>query len=334
MARHGRGPSMHDVAARAGVSHQTVSRVLNGYEGIRPATKQRVVEAIAELGYRRNLAARTLATGSSQSIGVLAPEQPDHGPMSSLHAVERAAREAGFFTLMVSTPPDPSRIAGALDYLLGKSIDALVLLAQQQSVVDTVQELAVDLPVTYLLTGSSGADWTVSVDQDAGVEAALAHLVARGHRHIQHVAGPEEFLEARMRIDYFKHFVDKHGLDQYPILMGDWHADSGYEAGTQVDPKVTAVFCGNDQMAIGVVHALADAGRSVPEDVSVVGFDDLPEARHSLPPLTTVHQDFEGVGRQAVSVLLSRLNGDEQPHVDPFVPWLVERCSTAAAPAE
>ncbi|PKQ27054.1 MAG: LacI family transcriptional regulator [Actinobacteria bacterium HGW-Actinobacteria-4] len=320
---------MHDVAALAGVSHQTVSRVLNDFAGVKPDTRERVTEAINALGYRRNLAARTLATGRSQSIGVLAPEVPNFGPMASLAAVERAAREAGFYSLVISTTPEPARVAEALDYLLGKSIDALVLMAQQRSVVDAVTSTAVGLPIVYLLTGGESSDWAVSVDQGAGVDIAVQHLIDLGHRRIQHIAGPIDFSEARLRRLAFDRIVAAHGLDSLPLLIGDWTADSGYAAALALDPTATAVFCANDQMAVGAIHALVDSGRRVPEEVSVVGFDDLPEAKHSLPPLTTVHQDFEGVGHRAMEVLLARLNEQGCPTIDPFVPWLVERASTA-----
>jgi DNA-binding LacI/PurR family transcriptional regulator len=113
-----------------------------------------------------------------------------------------------------------------------------------------------------------------------------------------------------------------------PVIEGDWSADSGYIAGSRLDPRATAVFCANDQMATGVVHALADRGLSVPRDVSVVGFDDIPESQHSMPPLTTVHQDFDGVGRVAVEVLVARLDGEATPDYPPFQPWLVTRGST------
>jgi DNA-binding LacI/PurR family transcriptional regulator len=324
---------MHDVAAVAGVSHQTVSRVLNEYEGIRPATRERVLAAIAELGYRRNLAARTLATGRSHSIGVLSPVLPNFGPSSSLHAVEQAAIEAGFRALVTSTSPEPAHVSEALDYLLGKSVDALVLLAQQNSVLEAVDAIAPDLPAVYLLTGGARAEWSISVDQGAGARLATEHLIGLGHRRIQHVTGDTAFMEAQLRKAAFDEHIASAGLERLPSLEGSWSADSGYEAGRRIDPRTTAVFCGNDQMAIGVLHALSDAGRRVPQDVSVVGFDDLPEGKHSLPPLTTVHQDFRGVGKIAVEVLLARLNNEHRGHTAPLAPWLVERASTAPPPA-
>lgn len=331
MTQH-RNPSMHDVAARAGVSHQTVSRVLNNFPGVRADTRAKVLEAIEEMGYRRNLSARTLATGRSHSIGVLSPEVPNFGPQSSMHAVERAARKAGFHSLVTSTTSDPERVADAIDYLIGRSVDAIVVLAQQHSVLEVVRPLAAGVPSVYLLTGGVRDDDAISVDQVEGTRVALEHLTQLGHRHIQHVTGDLNFLEAQLRRDAFSAFLDEAGLDPLPHLEGSWSADSGYEAGKRIDPRATAVFCGNDQMALGLMHALSETGRRVPDDVSVIGFDDLPEAKHSCPPLTTVHQDFAGIGRLAVATLLAKLNNEPAPETAPLPPWLVVRDSTGPAP--
>ena len=328
MAKSSRGPSIVAVAARAGVSHQTVSRVLNGFEGIRPATRARVRAAIEELGYHRNFAARTLVTGRSHAIGMLGPELPNFGPMSNRYAVERAAREAGFHVLVTSAMLERDSLAEALDFLLGRSIDALVLVAQHGSVREVVNELLGGIPAVYLLTGGPPQDWNISIDQQAGVRLAIEHLASLGHRAIQHVSGPLVFTEAELRRDEFARQIASRGFEDLPVIEGDWSADSGYIAGSRLDPRATAVFCANDQMATGVVHALADRGLSVPRDVSVVGFDDIPESQHSMPPLTTVHQDFDGVGRLAVEVLVARLDGEAPPDYRPFQPWLVTRGST------
>lgn len=328
MPKQSRGPSMHDVAARAGVSHQTVSRVLNDFPGIRPATRQRVLLAIDELGYRRNLAARTLATGKSQAIGVLAPETPNYGPMSTLYATERAASKAGFHPLITTTSHDPADVLEGLDFLLGRGIDALVVVAQSPHVTDVVESMNTGIPIAYVLTGHPAVGKSVAVDQEAGTRLALEHLFALGHRHFQHIAGPAGFTEADMRRSTFHDFVTANGLQEYPDLEGDWTADSGFEAGLKVASDVTAVFAANDQMAQGLTHALRGRGLSVPLDVSVVGFDDVPESGHFSPPLTTIHQDFHGAGEQAVAMLVARLTDPETPAPPPLRPWLVERSST------
>ncbi len=329
MAKGARGPSIRDVAQRAGVSTQTVSRVLNDFAGIRVSTRERVLNAMVELNYRRNLAARTLVTGRSNTIGMIGPDIPEIGPLSSLHAVERAAREAGFHTLLTSTSPAPDDVAGALEFLLGRGIDALVLVAEHRNVQKAVDAAIGDLPVVHLLTGGFPPRTSISIDQASGVRAAMEHLFALGHRRIQHISGPLAYSEAQLRRDAFRDTIISAGLEEFPIIEGDWTPDSGYAAGFKLDPRATAVFSANDQMSFGLIHALADQGKSVPGHVSVVSFDDTQESRHSLPPLTTVHQDFEAVGRLAVKVLVARIAGEQAPPNDLVVPWLVERSSTA-----
>jgi DNA-binding LacI/PurR family transcriptional regulator len=326
--KQSRGPSMHDVAARAGVSHQTVSRVLNDFPGIRPATRERVLEAIDEMGYRRNLAARTLATGKSQAIGVLAPEIPNYGPMSTLYATQRAAVSAGFHPLITTTSHKREDVMEGLDFLLGRSIDALVVVAQSPHVTQIVEEMNTGIPVAYVLTGHPAVGKSVAVDQEAGTRLAMEHLFRLGHREFQQIAGPAGFTEADMRRETFHAFLAEHDLRAHPDLEGDWTADSGFQAGLRIATETTALFSANDQMAQGAMHALRGRGLSVPLDVSIVGFDDIPDAAHTYPPLTTVHQDFLGVGEQAVAMLVARLEDPSTPAPPPLRPWLVERSST------
>lgn len=324
-----RGPSMHDVAARAGVSHQTVSRVLNDFPGIRPATRERVQAAIVELGYRRNLSARALVTGRTQTIGMIGPQVPDIGPLSTLHSIEVSARAVGLHTLMTSADATSESVTQAVEFLVGRGVDGIALVAQQQSIADAVRALRIPVPVVHLLTGGEPRGEAASIDQRAGARLALEHLIALGHTRIQHVTGPPTYTESQLRRDEYLNVVAEHRLARLDMLEGDWTADSGYAAGVRLDPTATAVFCANDQMAFGVIHALADAGRSVPRDVSVVGFDDTSEARHSLPPLTTVRQDFAAVGRLAVDLIVARLEGSDTSATRQLEPELVVRDTTA-----
>lgn len=328
-----KGPSMHDVAARANVSHQTVSRVLNGFPGIRPDTRQRVLDAIEELGYRRNVAARSLATGRSQAIGVIIPGSTDYGPVSSFHAVEQAVRDAGLQALVTVTSDDPGSVEDALGFLLDRSIEALVLMAPTRMVVEVVDAHKPPVPIAYLLTGAERAPWSVSVNQEAGARLMVEHLVGLGHQRIQHVSGPANSIEAQLREDAFVRDIRERGLPELPILRGDWSAQSGYDACEHVDTTATAVFCANDQMAIGLIHAAVKHGLSVPEDLSVVGFDDIPEAVHTLPPLTTVRQDFGAVARLAVKAIVAALAGEPLPDTSALPPELVVRESAIAPSA-
>ena len=330
MTETGRAPSIYDVARRAAVSHQTVSRVLNGYAGIRPETRDRVHAALAELGYRPNRAARALATNRTHSIGVLVPETADFGPTSSLHSVERAARDEGFHALVTSTGLDQASVRASLGFLVAQSIEALVVIAPYRVVIDELAAVPADIPTVALQTGAAGTDDLVGVDQRAGGRLAAEHLLALGHRRIQQLTGPADFLEAVVRRDAVDDTLRAAGVEVLPHLGGDWTADSGYAAGALVDPAATAVVCGNDQMALGLVHALADLGRRVPDDVSIVGYDDIPESAHSLPPLTTIHQDFREVGVRAVRHLVARILGEEPAPESAIAPTLVRRASTAA----
>ncbi|WP_430867621.1 LacI family DNA-binding transcriptional regulator [Demequina aurantiaca] len=322
---------MHDVAALAGVSHQTVSRVINGSTNLRPETRDRVLAAIEELGYHRNMAARALVTGRTHSIGVLTPGEPNFGTMSSVQAVERATRESGYFPLVTSALSESESIAAALEFLRDRSIEALVVVAPHDTVLQQLDSLKSDVPIITLQTGGYDGGHAVPISQADGVRAAIDYLRSMGHRRIQHLSGPSSYFEAQLRRVAFDEAVQAHGLADFETLEGDWGADSGYECGSRVDPDATAVFCSNDQMALGLIHALSDAGRRVPQDISVVGFDDIPESAHSLPPLTTIHQDFEGVGQRAVELILAQLKGEEAPERGPFTPWLVVRESVARA---
>ncbi len=326
-----RAPTMHDVAARAGVSHQTVSRVLNGLETVRPETRERVLEAIAHLGYRRNLAARTLVTSRTRAIGVLALATPDFGPTSSLHAIERATRDAGYQPLITSTPPDAEAMRTSMEFLLDQAIEALVVIAPYQPMLDALDRAGIALPVVTLQSGD-GPGIAASVDQRAGAALAARHLLERGHRRIQQITGPVGFLEAAIRREAVDAELRAAGIEPGEAVPGDWTVESGYRAGAAIAPDTTAVICGNDQMALGLLHALVESGRRVPDDVSVVGFDDIPEAAHSLPPLTTVRQEFAEVGRRAVAHLVGVLDGGRSASaaIEPVAPVLVRRASVRA----
>ncbi|MFW7415519.1 LacI family DNA-binding transcriptional regulator [Demequina sp. SO4-18] len=320
---------MHDVAARAGVSHQTVSRVINEFQGIRPATRERVLAAIEELGYHRNLSARALVTGRTHTIGMIGPLIPDIGPLSTLHAIERSARGVGLHTLMTSADANAESATEAVGFLLGRGVDGIALVAQQQAIADAVGDMRLSVPVIHLLTGGEPRGEAASIDQRAGVRLALEHLIDLGHTRIQHVSGPPTYTESQLRKDEYLSVVAERELAPLEVLDGDWTADAGYAAGGRLDPTATAVFCANDQMAFGLIHALADAGRTVPGDISVVGFDDTSEARHSLPPLTTVRQDFVAVGHLAVDLIVQAFDGADTSGTQQLVPELVVRQTTS-----
>jgi DNA-binding LacI/PurR family transcriptional regulator len=327
----GRAPSIRDVARLAGVSHQTVSRVLNAHPSIRPETKQRVLAVMGELNYRPNRAARALVTSRSATLGVLSASSAQYGPASSIRAIERAARAEGYFVNTVNVDgSDVDEIQAALTHLLDLGIEGLVVIAPQVRVFDALVSRGLALPfVTMQSTGRPG-DHALSVDQITGARRATRHLIDLGHTRFQHLAGPLDWIEAEARIAGFHAELKAAGLPPVEPLVGDWTPESGYLAGQRIARQggATAVFSANDQMALGLLHALRDAGLDVPGDVSVVGFDDIPEAAHFWPPLTTVRQDFDEFGRRCIALLLAAIR--ETPVEErALVPDLIVRASTA-----
>jgi DNA-binding LacI/PurR family transcriptional regulator len=330
-----RAPNIRDVARHAGVSYQTVSRVLNDSPSIRPATRAQVLRVIDELGYRPNAAARALVTSRSKTIGVLSIESALYGPTTSIQGVEVAAREAGYRISVTNISADEyDSVRSGLEFLLSQSIDALVILAAQVNVFDAVRRLPISVPFAMLQATDLDAGHSVSVDQAGGARLAVRHLIDLGHTEILHIAGPAGWIEAEERAEAYRSELASAGLRARAQVIGDFTADFGYLAGRELlrDRDFTAVFCCNDQMALGFLHACRDAGVRVPEDVSVVGFDDIPESLHFAPPLTTVRQDFMEIGRRAVASLLSELaGGTPLPH-EPIPPRLIIRESTGPAP--
>lgn len=327
-----RAPNIRDVARLAGVSYQTVSRVLNDNPSIRESTKMRVLEVIDQIGYRPNQAARALVTSKSRTIGVLSSQTVHYGPATSINAIEHAARDAGYRLSITSiSSSDYTSIKTGLDYLLSQSVEALVVIAPQVRVFDVLNELSINVPFVTLQSADLSAQHSLSVDQVAGARMATQHLIDQGHTEIMHISGPQDWIEAEARMQGFLDAVNHSDLRTRAPILGDWSAHFGYYAGLELlrFRDFTAVFAGNDQMALGFSHACREMGLSIPGDISIVGFDDIPEAAHFYPPLTTVRQNFPEIGRRAVSLLLGELRGDEGLNHDPILPELVIRESTA-----
>ena len=331
-----RVPRMADVAARAGVSHQTVSRVLNGMPGVRPETHDRVMAAVEELKYRRNFAAKQLASTRSRTVGVVTWGNAQFGPANTLLALEAAARTTEYRLSTVNVVSmSPEAFRDAVGQLLEQAVEALVVIVPHESVLREAQSLDVDLPVVVVEGDLSETPLTVGVDNLQGARLATGHLLSLGHETVVHLSGPTGWAEAQARRDGWRLELERQGRRVPPLRWGgDWSARSGYTTGRSLarEADVTAVFVANDQMALGFLRALREEGRRVPEDVSVVGFDDLPEAQYFLPALTTVRQDFAELGRRAMDVLNRVLDGEEQPSVDLVPTTLVVRESTSPAP--
>ena len=334
-----RRPGGTDVARLAGVSQKTVSRVFNNEPRVTQETRERVLAAAQRLGYRPNGAARALLTGRTYRIGVVSLGTALFGPSSLLVALERAARSINYsLSIANSFEEDSSGLTAAVDNLLAQGVDAIIL---SEPVDDGEQPLVVDVPVLTLGTAPVvHAPTVLSVRAAEGGDAAAEatrHLLALGHRTVHHIAGPQRWWAARERLQSWRETLLTAGADVPEVLEGDWTASRGYEIGQVLagDDDVTAIFAANDEMAIGAIHALHAAGRSVPGDVSVVGFDDIPIAAHVLPPLTTVSSDNAELATIGLSYLVDFLNDPDIPPAPPpkHVHRLVVRESTSPPPA-
>lgn len=326
-------PSIRQVAEMAGVSHMTVSRVLNGHSSIRESTREKVLAAVDELGYRPNTAARALATQRTMRIGAIVESELEFGPASALRAIHRAARGRGYSVASYALDDEEAgaSVGQAVAHLESLGIDALCLVTPRSSSVVALRAERPDLPVLVVKPEKEDELLRVCIDQQLGATMVVDHLAALGHRDILHVTGPLEWLDARARERALRARARSWGMTERPIVPGDWTADFGYDfaVGLQRMPDYTAIAAGNDQMALGIVHGLHDRGIRVPEDLSVVGFDDAPFSRHSIPPLTTVRQPFGLLGAAVVDVLIAAVDGRAIPQRTKIPPELVVRLSSA-----
>lgn len=331
-------PGMTDVARMAGVSHQTVSRVLNGHPMVREETRRRVLAAVEELGYRRNSAARALVTGRSQVIGVVTQSSTLYGPASLLTAFEQAAAAEGF-AVTVATARSLRReaLAEAVERHLDQGVAGIIVIAPVVSAGQAVEDLPVAVPLVAVDGDPERGRALVMVDQEAGARAATRHLLEAGHRTVWHVSGPPDWFDAQGRIAGWRGELVDAGCEVPPLLSGDWSAAAGYSAGQMLArmPEVTAVFAANDHLALGILRALSERGRSVPGDVSLVGFDDVPEAAFFTPPLTTVRPDFQAVARAGLELLLEQIQSrSPRQHRQIVIPPTLVTRGSVAPPGE
>ena len=327
-------PTMFDVARRAGVSHQTVSRVLNDLSGVAASTKLRVEQAIADLNYTPSPAARAMAKRRSGSIGLIQAGRPDYGPSSAALGFNEAARDAGYTVSQASMRTlDADTLTRAVHRLALQRVEVIVLISGEREGVEVLHGIDAGVPVVAVASEVEPGLHRVSLDQYTGARLATEHLIGLGHREVRHVAGPADSMDAAERRRGFVDVMREHGLDPREPIVGDWLAASGHAAGERLldDPTVTGVFVANDHMSLGLLAAFRRAERRVPEDVSVIGFDDIPEAAYFAPALTTMRQDFDGLGRDIMATVLDVLQDEPSaPDRTARVPELIVRESTAA----
>lgn len=333
---HPRKATLDDVAARCDVSYQTVSRVVNGSPFVAEKTRARVLKAIAELNYRPNLAARHLATRRSSLIGMIGSHITHYGPAQVMVSIEETAKRQGYNLLFAGVEGSgESELLAAIDDLCEHQVDGLVIGARFERWIATVRAHCRGVPFVSVGNRLVRQIPAVVVDQSYGVRLATEHLLRLGHRRIACITGPADWPAAKERYQAWADTIKKAGLKLGPQVQGDWSTESGYQAARQLlssDSSFTAIVACNDHMALGALRALHAANIRVPDEISIVGYDDLPESRFFEPPLTTVHHDFIAEGEYCVQTLLRMINQepiDRTLHV--LKPELAVRQSTTKA---
>jgi DNA-binding LacI/PurR family transcriptional regulator len=328
----GRNPTISDVAARAGVSVPTVSRVLTGAARVSPAKRELVEAAIAELNYRPSAAARVLVSRKSRTIAVIAGNTSRYGYAETIRGIEIAARAEGY-TVMITVveSADDEEVDHAVSAVRMQTLAGIVVLKFDPPGVAALQKLGADVPLVALSgTREAGVPQAV-LDEAAAAEELTEYLLGLGHRTVHHVRVPPS-RRVDGRTSGWKRALTKADVSVPAVRDATWDPKSGIAIGRELaaDPEVTAVFCGNDEIAMGVMRGITEAGRRVPEDISVAGFDDHPLAELWSPPLTTVKQDFASLGVRGLQLLKQAIDGTAVRRYSSERPALVVRESTAA----
>ncbi|MFE4951887.1 LacI family DNA-binding transcriptional regulator [Leifsonia sp. NPDC056665] len=327
-----RPPGMTDVARVAGVSAQTVSRVLSGHPNVQQKTRAKVLAAVEQLGYRKNNAARVLSSGRSRTIGVVQLQTSFYSRTAIAVGIEQAARAAGYSVSAATSPSlDASSIEEAMSRLADQGVEGIILALPLVHSTKAIEEITKATPTITIDGSRTSATEIVAIDQSQAARIATQHLLELGHKTVWHVSGPSGWLDALSRAEGWRRTLEDAGITPPPALEGDWSPASGYRNGLILGriPEVTAVFVASDEMAFGVIRAFHELGRRIPEDISVVGVDDIALAEYCSPSLTTVAQPFAEMGELAVQHLL-RYMADPEVTLAPasVEPHLIVRSST------
>ncbi len=327
--------TLHDVARRAKVSYQTVSRVINDSPHVSKTTRQRVAQAIKDLNYQPNQAARSLVTRRSHLLEVVTFGSHHYGPSQTVIHVEQAARRLGYNLIVTHiVGMTLQAIRGAIDTLSGRLVDGMILIMPVRGVeYEELVSLCNGIPFVMIDSQLSSITPSVVIHQTYGSQLATQHLIDLGHRDICEISGPLEWFAAVERHTSWQATLEAAGITPGKSVEGDWTARGGYDAAHRLlneGAVFSGLVVGNDQMALGAMRALREHGLRIPDDVSVVGFDDIPEAECFEPPLTTVQQDFDAIGTQSVEYLVNLIRDPaETAYQRVLYPSLVVRQSTA-----
>jgi DNA-binding LacI/PurR family transcriptional regulator len=323
--------TIYDVAKLAGVSHQTVSRVLNNHPSIRPETRARVEAAATQLNYHPSLAARALVTNRNSMLGFLVADSVLYGPAGMLNAMEKQARIANYYALTVAIDSSsPDSWAEGIEHLRRIGIEGLVCIAIRKEALELAVKSNRNIPIIAIDTEEVEGVTTIGIDNHFGAQMATQQLIDLGHKNILHISGPKDSIEANARLEGYTAAMKQSKLKPL-VLQGDWSIATGFRLGVDLNlslNNVTAIFTANDNLALGLLKAMRLKGVDVPNDLSVIGFDDVPEAPYVSPPLTTVLQDFNRLGEAAMELLIFKLAGLKPAKYLALKPILINREST------
>jgi DNA-binding LacI/PurR family transcriptional regulator len=328
-------PTMLDVAELSGVSYQTVSRVINNHRYVSDEARRRVQEAIDTLGYRPSKAATKLRSKSSKTIAIILYGSWFHGPVQIALNVEMAARTSGFDIILMNVTETEKQVAEALQHVKDWAVDGIVMIVPADGLpYDEVQALCGETPVVQIDTQSSTNVPSVLLNDALGTQQIIGHLIALGHTNCYEISGPLNWFSAQVRHQTCIEMFQSHGLELPLHSEGNWTTPGGYQVTCRLlntGHSFTAVIAANDSMAFGALRALYEVGLRVPEDVSVIGFDDIPEAAYFTPPLTTVRHNFIQLGIVGFEYLMQLMDDPETPIEQKIiVPKLILRDSVTS----
>lgn len=327
-------PTMLDVAELAGVSYQTVSRVINNHPYVSDEARQKVQEAIATLGYRPSKAATRLRSKSSKTIAIILYGSWFHGPVQMALNVEMAAKTSGFDVILTNVTETQQQVTQALHYVKDWSVDGIIMIIPAYGLnAHQITSLCEDIPVVCIDSHRALNLPAVSLDERHGTQQVVEHLIGLGHTRFCEISGPLNWYSGYVRHQACLDILRAHGLAEPIHVEGNWSTPGGYQAIRRLIEQghtFSAVIAANDSMALGAYRALHEAGLTVPQDVSVVGFDDMLEAAYFTPPLTTVRHNYIQLGTQAFEYLMQLMDDPETEVQQQFItPKLIVRESTA-----
>lgn len=331
-------PTMLDVAERAGVSYQTVSRLINNHPYVSEDARQKVQEAIDSLGYRPSKAATKLRSKLSKTIAIILYGSWFHEPVQVALNVEMAAKTSGFDVILVNVTETKQQVTEALQHVKDWSVDGVVMIIPAYGLsAGEIKAICEDIPVVHIDSQPSPALPSVILDDHYGTQQIIEHLIELGHTRFCEISGPLNWYSGQARHQACGEILQLHGLEPALHIESNWSTPGGYQATRRLLEQghtFSAVIAANDSMALGAYRALHQAGLVVPEDVSVVGFDDILEAAYFTPPLTTVRHNYIQLGAQGFEYLL-QLMDDPETLIEQNVitPKLILRESTAPPPS-